>query len=182
MNSRLAYVLPIFSKDREKNNYLKITNQIGNKITFVLLTYYYFFRVRANEQALAGLGERRGKEKILSRLHAQHRSKAGLNLTTLKIMTWAKIRSQMLNKLSHPCIPKIALLKWKLLASMWSGILGKWTTIVVVIIVVMPSLIYINHWWSPHCSNRNVWVNQGKITNLFRILKIRIKFRCMAKE
>ena len=46
-----------------------------------------------------GVGER---ERIPSRLHAQHRAQHGTQSHNSKLMTWAKIKNQMLNWLSHP--------------------------------------------------------------------------------
>ena len=53
-----------------------------------------------------GRGAERGRERIPSRLHiASVEPNAGLELTNHEIMTWAKINSWMLNRLSHPGTP-----------------------------------------------------------------------------
>ena len=52
-------------------------------------------------------GRDRGRERIPNRLHAQCRAGRGAPSHNLEIMTWAKIKSQMLNWLSHPGAPWI---------------------------------------------------------------------------
>ena len=51
-----------------------------------------------------GKGGKRAKERILSRLHSQHRAQHGSILWPWD-QEWAKIRSEMLNWLSHPGAP-----------------------------------------------------------------------------
>ena len=48
-----------------------------------------------------GRGKEKGRERILSRLHSQHRAQCGVQSHDREIMTWAKIESQTLNWLSH---------------------------------------------------------------------------------
>ena len=56
-------------------------------------------RVRAGE-------EQRERERIPSRLHAvSAEPDAGLRLTNCEVMTRAKMKSRMLNPLSHPGAP-----------------------------------------------------------------------------
>ena len=56
-----------------------------------------------------GQRERR-RERISSRLHTvSGEPKVGLELTKGEIMTWAQNKSWMLNRLSHPGAPEIAL-------------------------------------------------------------------------
>ena len=50
-------------------------------------------------------GRGRGRDSILSRLHAQHGAQRGDTSHDCEIMTWAEIKSQMLNWLSHPDAP-----------------------------------------------------------------------------
>ena len=71
----------------------------------VLLNLIYFFlwvcdRVR-------GRGRGRGRGRISSRLHAQCRAQYRAQSHNSEIMTWAKIKSQMLNRLSCPGTPKL---------------------------------------------------------------------------
>ena len=47
-------------------------------------------------------GKGRGRERILSKLHAQHRAQSGVPSHGREIMTGAEIKSWMLNQLSHP--------------------------------------------------------------------------------
>ena len=58
-------------------------------------------REREKEQA-SRWGVERGRQRIPSRLHTVNTEPdAGLKLTNFEIMTWAKIKSQTLNRLSH---------------------------------------------------------------------------------
>ena len=68
---------------------------------------YCFFLIYLNVYLFwesVWVGERkRGRERIPSRLHAASKKpNMGLELTNHEIMIWAKIKSQTLNKLSHP--------------------------------------------------------------------------------
>ena len=56
-------------------------------------------------------GGSRGKERISRRLHAQHRAPHGAWSHDPGVVTWAEIKSQMLNWLSHPGAPRRELLK-----------------------------------------------------------------------
>ena len=52
------------------------------------------------------MGRDRRRARILSRLHTvRAEPDAGLEPTNCEIMTWAEIRSQLLNQLSHPGAP-----------------------------------------------------------------------------
>ena len=65
--------------------------------------FVYFERERG--KAWAGEGQR-GRERIPSRLHAVSTDPdVGLESTNHEIMTWAEIKSQRLNWLSHPGTP-----------------------------------------------------------------------------
>ena len=59
------------------------------------------------ETEIAQAGERqRGRKRIPRRLHAvTAEPHTGLKLTNHEIMTGAKTKSRMLNRLSHPAIP-----------------------------------------------------------------------------
>ena len=46
-----------------------------------------------------------GRERILSRLHAQHRAQHGARSHDAGITVWAEIKSQTLSGLSHPGAP-----------------------------------------------------------------------------
>ena len=62
----------------------------------------FFLRDREQENMQAGEGQRK---KIPSRLHLA-RPNMGLKLTNREIITWAKIKSWTLNRLSHPGMPQ----------------------------------------------------------------------------
>ena len=49
----------------------------------------------------------RDRGRILSRLHAQHGANHGAQSQNPEIMTSVKVKSWMLNRLSHPDTPKI---------------------------------------------------------------------------
>ena len=75
--------------------------------SFFLVYFYYFERERASP----GGAEREG-DRIPSRLCAvSAEPDGGLRLTSREIMTWAKVKSWMLNRLGHPYTP-ICLLSW----------------------------------------------------------------------
>ena len=62
--------------------------------SFFFLLFIYFER---------GRGRERRRERIPSRLHAVNtQPNTGLSLINCEIMTWAKIKSQTLNRLNHP--------------------------------------------------------------------------------
>ena len=70
-----------------------------------ILKFIYFERVRVSAHAWAGEGQR-DTERVPSRLHAASaESDLGLKLPNCEITTWAEIKSQMLNWLSHPGAP-----------------------------------------------------------------------------
>ena len=63
-------------------------------------------RERERGQATSRAGAERRRDKIPSKLYAiSTELDAGLELMNYEIMTWAEIRSQMLNRLCHPGIP-----------------------------------------------------------------------------
>ena len=65
-----------------------------------LLLFINFLRERV--QGRRGGAEGKGKrERILSRFHTQHRPQGGPRSHNPEIMTYAKIKSQTLNQLSH---------------------------------------------------------------------------------
>ena len=71
-----------------------------NVILFYLFinVYLFIFRKKVRER-----GSEREGERILSRLHAvSTEPNMGLSPMNHEIMTWAKIKSQTLNRLSHP--------------------------------------------------------------------------------
>ena len=66
--------------------------------------YIYFERER--EKYEWGKGREKGRQRIPSRLRAvSTEPNAGLNLMNREIMTWAEIKSQMPNWLSHQGAP-----------------------------------------------------------------------------
>ena len=58
-----------------------------------------------------GRGQGRHTEKILSRFHTQHGALHGAQCHDPGIMTYAEIKSQTLNQLSHPGAPYPSVLK-----------------------------------------------------------------------
>ena len=79
--------------------------------------YFYFERERERErERVHKTGEgQRGRERISSKFHtlckcgAQH----GARYHNHEIVTWAKIKSQMLNQLSHHGATRMSVFKWK---------------------------------------------------------------------
>ena len=65
----------------------------------------YLFILESNCMWAGRGAERRGRGRISSRLHVEHRAQWGLDPMTHEIMTWAKIISWTLTWLSHPGIP-----------------------------------------------------------------------------
>ena len=59
----------------------------------------FFLRERVSR------GERGQSERISSRLHAGQGARCGTQSHDPEIVTWAKIKSQRLNQLSHPGTP-----------------------------------------------------------------------------
>jgi len=76
------------------------------KKRFYLFIIYLFIyeRERVHVHTCANWGRDRGKgrKRISSRLHAQH----GAQSQDPETVTWSKIKSRMLNRLSHPGTPK----------------------------------------------------------------------------
>lgn len=64
----------------------------------------------------AGGEGQRGREKILSRLHPQNGARCRAWSQNPKVMTWAKVKSTMLYRLSHPGAPP-----WNLFLTWLSG-------------------------------------------------------------
>jgi len=78
-----------------------VTNLKSMVETVLLIKDFIFYFIIF----LVGRGRGRRRERILSRLHVQHRAWRGARSHDPEIMTWAKIKSQMLNRLSHPGTP-----------------------------------------------------------------------------
>ena len=57
---------------------------------------------RGREKCEWGRSEEKGRQRILSTLHTQCGAPWGAQFHDCKIMTWAKIKSWWLNRLSHP--------------------------------------------------------------------------------
>ena len=76
-----------------------------SKINFLklFLSFYLFIVDREKEREREGEGQReRDRERIPSRLcTVSTEPNAGLKLTNIEIMTWAKTKSQMLSQLNH---------------------------------------------------------------------------------
>ena len=67
-------------------------------------------RERARERAWAGVGQRaRERSQARSVLSAQTEPHSTLDFTNHGIMTWAKIKSRTLNRLSHPGVPSVGI-------------------------------------------------------------------------
>ena len=70
-------------------------------------------RERGRERAHAsreGAEREREEERIPSRLHTvSTEPSVEIKPTNHEIMTWVEIKSQMLNRLSHPSVPHVAL-------------------------------------------------------------------------
>ena len=66
---------------------------------FLRLGFYFYFCVFERDRGWArGVGGGAEEERILSRLHAQHRAWLGAQSHDHEIMIWAEIKSQMLNQ------------------------------------------------------------------------------------
>ena len=63
---------------------------------FLLIMIIFFFFLDG------GRSRRRGRERLPSRLHAQRRAWHGARSHNPETITWAEIKSRMLNWLSHP--------------------------------------------------------------------------------
>ena len=61
---------------------------------------------REHVQNRVNIRRGRGRERMSSRLHAQHRALYGAGSHNPEIMTWAETKSQMPNQLSHPGAPQ----------------------------------------------------------------------------
>ena len=77
-------------------------------LVFFFKFIYLFFREREHEW---GRGKERGREGIPSRLHSLHSVWHRAQSHDCKIMTWAEIKSQILNWLSHPGVPVFLVFK-----------------------------------------------------------------------
>ena len=74
-------------------------------ILFFFLKFIYFER---EGKYKLGRDRERQRERIPSRLHAvSMKPNVGLDFTNCEIMTWAKIKRQTLNQLSHPGAPSV---------------------------------------------------------------------------
>ena len=71
-------------------------NNISYYYYYCYYYYYYYWQGRVN----------RGRERILSNLHTQHRAQYRAWSHDPEIMTWVEIKSQALNHLSHPGAPE----------------------------------------------------------------------------
>ena len=65
----------------------------------------FFLKILFREWASRGTGRGRGRERIPSILCTEHGAQCGASSRNPEIMTWADIKSQMLNFLSHPGAP-----------------------------------------------------------------------------
>ena len=68
----------------------------------------YFWETETDRTRAGEAQSEREREKIPSRLHTDSaQSDVGLKLKNHEIMTWAEIKNQMINRVSHPGAPKI---------------------------------------------------------------------------
>ena len=74
---------------------------------FVSSAHVFFVYFREAECESREERGRRGRERILSRLHAQHRAPHAIVSHDSEIMTWAEIKNWMLNWLSQPGTPPL---------------------------------------------------------------------------
>ena len=94
---------------------LPITGQtfLCHKILSILLMFIYLFILRERETERVGRVEQRWRERIPSRLSA---------ITTVRsCMTWAEIKSRMLNQLSHLGAPIELYFDFSLCLQDWIG-------------------------------------------------------------
>ena len=75
-------------------------------MVFLMLIFLFWEREREREREggsaqVRGKGQR-GRDRIASSLHAQHRAWCGARTQDCEILTSAAIKSQTLNRLSHP--------------------------------------------------------------------------------
>ena len=95
------WLLPVPSRTWE----LRCREQEG--ILLLLLMFIYLFWEKKKEIAWVGeKGQGRERERIPGRLHAQPGAWCGAESHDPGIMTWAKIKSPKLNRLSHPGTPQ----------------------------------------------------------------------------
>ena len=86
------------AKQLPLSNYF-INSDAPRPIFFYFLRFIYLF---GGEE-----GQKRGRERILSRLHiVSTEPEAGHDPMNREIMIWAQTKSWMLNQLSHPSVPK----------------------------------------------------------------------------
>ena len=85
------------------------THELWDILFIDLFTYLVIYWVRERERERErdhGGGEERGRDRTPRRcLTVRAEPNAGLDLTNREIMTWAKIKSWTLNRLSHPGAP-----------------------------------------------------------------------------
>ena len=118
-----------------ENNFISPLTTLGNLLSVCLsvcLIYpsvylsiyssiHFYFRERASTSEGNGQRER---ERILNRLHTQHRAQHRARSHNSQIMTWAKIKSQTLNWLSKPGAPTLGILNrlsWRGLLKLYEG-------------------------------------------------------------
>ena len=87
---------------------MKMTGFFSFLLFIYFILFFFFLRERESEsEHKEGRETEGGKQRIPSRLHAQHRVQCGARSHDPGIMTRAKIKSRMLKWLNHPGIPDI---------------------------------------------------------------------------
>ena len=74
-------------------------------VFWLFLFCFVLFRFVLERERESASKQREQTERLLSRFHTQHRAQCGAQSHNPGIMTWAKIKSQTLNLLSHPGAP-----------------------------------------------------------------------------
>ena len=80
---------------------LAMNRSIERYVIFLYLKIITFFFRERECVCEGGGGAQRDRERIVSRLHTQHRVPTQGSISWLRIMTWTKTKSQTLNWLSH---------------------------------------------------------------------------------
>ena len=133
-----------------------------------LFSTVYLFWERATESTCAQVGEgyREGERENLNQaLHCQHRAWLRAWIRNCEIMTWAEIRSQMLNPLSHPGTPVLIVLIpvfisaacWLLKTFWWSLGLYNWHLVSSLLALLLPASFCLYSCFSNSGVNSHQW-------------------------
>ena len=125
----------------------KCSHHLSPYIITIFFRCYLFIWERENERAWVG-GRDRGTSRLPTEYWAQH----GAWSHNPEIMTWAEIKSQMLNQLSHPGAPIITILltmfPMMYFSSLWVtySITGFWHILMPFILSLEPLFVFL---WCP---------------------------------